>query len=98
MVVLQTTVAGNGGPRTYNTRNVGPTRPLFLDISNVGPGRTYKTENDRTTITADLRSCNITYRIATPGISGPSLANSDIERTSFMVCLFHGFMVLLTVS
>ncbi len=50
MVVLQTTVARNRGPRTYNTRNVGPTRPLLL--SNVGPGRTYKTENDRTTITA----------------------------------------------
>ncbi len=30
MVVLQTTVARNGGPRTYSTRNVGPTRPLFL--------------------------------------------------------------------
>ncbi len=30
MVVLQTTVARNGGPRTYNTRNVGPTRPPFL--------------------------------------------------------------------
>ncbi len=30
MVVLQTTAARNGGPRTYNARNVGPTRPLFL--------------------------------------------------------------------
>ena len=30
MVVLETTVARNGGPRTYNTKNVGPTRPLFI--------------------------------------------------------------------
>ncbi len=29
MVVLHTTVARNGGPKTHNTRNVGPTRPLF---------------------------------------------------------------------
>ena len=30
MVVLQTTVARNGGPNTYSTRNVRPTRPLIL--------------------------------------------------------------------
>ncbi len=30
MVVIQTTIARNGGHRTYNTRNVGSTRPLFL--------------------------------------------------------------------
>ncbi len=30
MVVLQTTVARNGGPRTYNTKNVGSTRPPFI--------------------------------------------------------------------
>ncbi len=38
IVVLQTTVARNGGPTTYNTRNVGLTRPLFLvTLLQVGP-------------------------------------------------------------
>ncbi len=61
---------------------------LQTTVDRNGGTRTYNTRNVRPTVTADLHFCNITYRIGTPGISGPSLANSEIERTSFISCMF----------
>ncbi len=63
--------------------------------SNVGPGRTYKTENDRTTITADFRSRDTgigirvnTSRYGTPNVNYYFYFCSTVNRPHVMGAFF----------